>query len=368
MSVPGQPVDTGGPGGGSGHWVIQPLQGWHLPLLDDPAFLPLQPLLQRSLLLAFPERLLTALVHRPPLASEVLVALRTLGSGRHQVMGLIICRRLNRSGTSWQVDHLRLALQSQEDAAAPSRHGVAAALLRVAIQRARGATSWIATASSLDSTRLAVLREQGFQPQRTDQFWRWQADAASGPSATLPAHLQLRPLNRRNASLLWHLEQATCPAQLRQLLDRRIEDLLDQSGSKGLLLVDTNRNEAVAGVRWLADQPGGGQRVEFTLHPAWLQLLGPAGELLLRRYAPPGSSLWLVSDGADSARHDWLQRLGAEPQGEQVLMARSVWRRHGPQPAERAARRIEAVLEQFQPRRRPLPTPVGPLGSGPAQP
>ncbi|MFZ0408956.1 MAG: hypothetical protein WAM11_12720 [Cyanobium sp.] len=367
ISVPGPPVDAGGPEGASGHWAIQPLQGWHLPLLDDPAFLPLQPLLQRSLLLAVPERLLTALVHRPPLASEVLVAVRTPASGRHQLLGLIISRRLNRSGTSWQVEHLRLSLQTQEDPALPNRHGVAAALLREAIQRARSATSWIATASSLDSTRLAVLREQGFQPQRTDQFWRWQADGSAGAApAVLPTNLQLRSLNRRSAALLWHLEQATCPAQLRQLLDRRVEDLLDQSGSRGWLLVDTNRNEAVAGVRWLADQPGGGQRVEFTLHPAWLHLLGPAGELLLRRYAAPGSTLWLLSDVADTARHDWLQRLGAEPQGEQVLMARSVWRRHGPLPAERAARRIEAVLEQFQPRRRPLPTPVGPLGSGSA--
>jgi len=364
ISVPGQPVDGGAPGGDGGPWSILPLQGWHLPLLDDPAFLPLQPLLQRSLLLGVPERLLTAIVHRPPLASEVLVALQTGASGHHQLLGLIISRRLNRSGSSWQMEHLRLALRPQNDASSPLRHGVAASLLREAIQRARGATSWIATASSLDSTRLAVLREQGFQPQRTDQIWRWQADGSGGSSpAVLPSNLQLRSLNRRSAPLLWHLEQATCPAQLRQLLDRRVEDLRDQSGNRGWLLVDTIRNEAVAGVRWLADQPEGGQRVEFTLHPAWLHLLGPAGELLLRHYAAPGSTLWLVSDVADSARHDWLQQLGAELQGEQVLMARSVWRRHGLQPAERAARRLEAVLEQFQPRRRPLPTPVGPLGS-----
>lgn len=363
ISVPGQPVNAGAPAQGPGPWAVQPLQGWHLPLLDDPAFLPLQPLLQRSLLLAMPDRLLTALAHRPPLAAEVLVALRTLPNGRHQLLGLIISRRLNRSGSSWQVDHLRLALQPHDQPSSSSRHAVAAALLREAIQRARGATSWIATASSLDSTRLAVLREQGFQPQRTDQIWRWLAGTSTAAAPALPSNLQLRPLNRRTAPLLWHLEQASCPAQLRQLLDRRIEDLLDQSGNRGWLLLDTSRNEAVASVRWLADQPGGGQRVEFTLHPAWLHLLGPAAELLLRRYARPGSTLWLVSDAADSARHDWLQRLGAEPQGEQVLMARSVWRRHGPQPAERAARRIEAVLEQFQPRRRPLPTPVGPLGS-----
>jgi hypothetical protein len=40
-------------------------------------------------------------------------------------------------------------------------------------------------------------------------------------------------------------------------------------------------------------------------------------------------------------------------------MARSVWHRQESLPAERAARRLGAVLEQLQPRRRPLPTPAG---------
>jgi hypothetical protein len=39
-------------------------------------------------------------------------------------------------------------------------------------------------------------------------------------------------------------------------------------------------------------------------------------------------------------------------------MARSVWRRQGLQAPARAAQRIDALLEQWQPRRRPLPTPT----------
>ena len=45
---------------------------------------------------------------------------------------------------------------------------------------------------------------------------------------------------------------------------------------------------------------------------------------------------------------------------DRVLMARSVWSR-SPQPlAQRSSQRIEAMLEQLQPRRRPLPTPSAP--------
>lgn len=337
---------------------VEPLQGWHLPLLDDPAFVPLQPLLQRSLLLAVPDRLLSALRRRQPLTSQALVALQSLPGGQQRILGLIVCRRLNRSGSSWQVEHLRLPI-SAGAAPVPSRLELSSALLREAIQRARSAASWFASASSLDRPRLALLREQGFQPQRTDQLWRWRPAAAA--PAPLPAGLQLLRLHRGTAALLWHLEQATCPAQLRQLLDRSIEDLLDQSGKRGWMLVDGARNEAVAAVRWLADSPDGGQRIELSVHPLWQHLLGAPCERLLQALAGSGSPLWLTSEVGDQARHAWLTGLGAEPQQEEVLMARSVWRRQGASPARLGVARIEAVLEQFQPRRRPLPTPVGGL-------
>lgn len=340
---------------------VEPLQGWHLPLLDDPAFLPLQPLLQRSLLLAVPDRLLTALRRRQPLTSHALVALQTLPGGQQRILGLIVCRRLNRSGSSWQVEHLRLPIRSA-DSASPGRLEISTSLLREAIQRARSAASWFATAPSLDSGRLALLREQGFQPQRTVQLWRWRPTPSPVP-ASLPAGLQLLRLHRGTAAMLWHLEQATCPAQLRQLLDRSIEDLLDQSGNRGWMLVDAARNEAVAAVRWLNDRPDGGLRVELSIHPLWQHLLGAPCERLLQAFAGSGSAttLWLTSEVGDHARHQWLLGLGADPQQEEVLMARSVWRRQGTSPARLGVARLEAVLEQFQPRRRPLPTPVGHL-------
>jgi hypothetical protein len=89
--------------------------------------------------------------------------------------------------------------------------------------------------------------------------------------------------------------------------------------------------------------------------------VGAASELLLRQaHAALGSRdpLWLRCDVRDGAQQRWLAGLGAEERGERVLMARSVWRRQGLQAPVRAARRIEAMLDQWQPRRRPLPTPT----------
>lgn len=341
--------------------IVERLQGWHLPHLDDPAFLPLHPLLQRNLLLSVPRGLASALGRRQSMGSLVLVAREKGPGSKPTILGLIVARPLNRRGSCWEVQHLRLALAAAELPSSPARGHTASSLLREAIQQAPGAVSWIASASSLDHTRLALLRENGFQPQRTERLWRWSiGDAAA--LASLPAPLQLRPLHRRNAPLLWHLEQATCPAPLRQVLDRRIEDLLERSGGHGWLLIDPDRNEAVAGARWIADHPGGGHQVELSVHPGWNHLLGSATEVLLRRLAPKGDQLWLLSDTDDGARQQWLAQLGAEEHGDVVLMARSLWRRQDAPAVRGAAQRISAVLEQLQPRlqprRRSVPTPL----------
>ena len=333
---------------------IEPLAGWHLPLLGDPAFLPLHPVLQRALLLGLPERILQTIARRPSLAPQVLVA---FAPRSQDALGLIVSRRLNRSGSCWQLQHLRTT-------PCADRRRLGGALLRTAISRANGARSWIAQGSSLDPDRLALLREQGFQPLRTDQLWCWQpAPDAPAAAQALPGELKLQPLSGRNAALLWHLEQGACPAQLRQLQDRRIEDLLDQSQGRGWLLVDPSRGQAVAAARWTGEHAGGGHDIELTLQEGWQHLMGNGAEVLLHHAARHlgGEGLWLRSDVRDQARQRWLERLGADHRGERVLMARSVWSRPAQPMGLRSSSRIEAMLEQLQPRRRPLPTPVGPL-------
>ena len=347
-------LEPGKPESGPTSWRLETLTGWHLPLLVDPAFLPLQPVLQRAVLLGLPERLIHALTARQAIAPVVLVAMDD-----QTPLGLIVTRRLNRSGSCWQVQHLRLA---QPD----GQRDLAATLLREAIHQAKAAASWIATASSLDSSRLALLREQGFQPLRTDQLWCWRGSEVSSDAnqPAPPPGLQLRPLNRRTGALLWHLEQAACPAQLRQLLDRRVEDLLDQSHGRGWLWVDGARGEAVAGVRWMGDHAGGGHDVELSVHPGWQHLIGqPIEQLLNKAQQSFGDAqpLWLHCDVRDGSRQQWLRQQGAVERGERVLMARSVWRRHEHHAPMQAAKGLEAVLGQLQPQRRPLPTPVGPL-------
>jgi len=356
-----QPSPTGPSGGAPpaapGAIRIEPLQGWSLPLLQSEAFVDLQPLLQRSFLLQQPERLLNGLIRRPPLAPEILVAYQA----SQQVVGLAIVRRLNRSGTCWGLDQLRTCRQSLAQPGSPTVHQVEAALLREALHRRRGATSWIASAGTGRIDRLALLREQGFQPLRQQTLWCWEPGRQAAPGGDPPGDLQRCGLNRRTAALLWHLEQAACPAQLRQLLDRRSEDLLDQTQGRGLLWVDPTRQQAVAGVRRLRSHDQGPIELEITLHPGWSHLLGRPLERLLREVAGSAPQVRLRSDNGDGERTLWLQGLGALVDGEELLMGRSVWRRQQCLAEPGASRwRLDTVLETFKPRRRPVPTPLLP--------
>ena len=332
---------------------VLPLRGWHLPLLQDPCFSDLLPLLQRAVLLQGPELLLSTLTARPPLAPDVLLAYRE----PHLPLGLLISQRLNRSGTCWQLLQLRSSAACLASGEA-GRMAIEAALVREAIQRSRGAASWMATASTNDSDRLALLRQQGFQPLRRESIWHWEPSHVTA-KRELPADLQLRPLNRRTAAAMWQLEQATLPAQLRQLLDRRVDDLLDQSEQPSLMLFDSNRQQAVAGARRLRPSSRDLPEIELSVHPGWTHLLGEPLQLLLERSAATSSELLVRSDVLDGERSAWLQSLGMAPEGEEVVMARSVWRRHATQQTAQVAQRIEAVLGRLQPGQRPMPTPLG---------
>lgn len=334
--------------------AVERLQGWHLPLLQDPAFLPLLPQLQRALLLGLPERLLGAVVSSLPPAPVVHIALLRLPAHPPVPLGLIVTRRLNRRGTCWEVDHLCLAEGTEPFS--PPKAEIVEALVREAIQNTRGVASWIATSSILDGQRQAFLREQGFQQVRLDQLWQWQLQ---GEPAILPPGLQAQPLNRQTAPLLWHLEQSCCPAHLRHVFDRRIEDLLDQSGGAGWLLVDGSRNEAVAAIRHQIHHPEVGVVAELSLQPGRGDLYGAPSAWLLQHLAKPDTPLVLRADREDEPRRLWLESLGATLLGEQILMARTVWRRQDPQPARQAALRLEAMLEQWKPSPRSLPTPAG---------
>jgi len=324
---------------------LQPLGLQHLALLQGAHWQPLRPRLQELLLRHWPQRL-NNLVNRaaspPPVA---LVALHPAGG----LAGLLVAEPCNRRGSCWRIDELLLEEDPQ------SRIDTTILLIREVIQRVPGALSWIARASSQDSPVLAALREQGFQTLQQQQVWRLSSSEQLQSCPHMPGQLKLEELNSTNSALLLQLELSATPSLLRQMQDLRREDLLDDARSGSLLLVDSQRHQAVAAARLLRRSSSVGLEVELSLHPAWSQLMGPPLAELLRQSCQSHWPISLRCEVRNQAGMAWLESQGAEALHEELVLARSLWRRQeSPAVSELASRTLERLVGQLQPRR-PVP-------------
>jgi hypothetical protein len=274
-----------------------------------------------------------------------LVALHSSGG----LAGLLVAKPCNRRGTCWRIDELLLEDEVQ------SRTDTTILLIREVIQRVPGALSWIARAGSHDTPVLAALREQGFQTLQQQQVWRLSSAEHLQSCQQLPGQLKLETLKSTNSALLLQLELSATPSLLRQMQDLRREDLLDDARSGSLLLVDSQRHQAVAAARLLKRSNSDGVEVELSLHPAWSQLMGPPLAELLRQSCQPHWPISLRCEVRNQAGMAWLESQGAEAMQEELVLARSLWRRQeSPAVGELASRTLERLVGQLQPGR-PVP-------------
>jgi len=188
-----------------------------------------------------------------------------------------------------------------------------------------GATSWMAPRQPAHP-RLAspLLREQGFSTLRQRTIWTWRAGSGCQAGADgLPPTPSSAP-EQGAPSLLWHLEQAACPAQLRHLLDRRCEDLLDQTRALACSGCDPTRHSSGWRFAVSAGMVRPRTSLEVTLPSALVHLLGSALARTAGQCSRGPSGCGLRSDTNDSDRGRCLQDLGAVAEGERIVDGRSV--------------------------------------------
>jgi hypothetical protein len=335
---------------------VEPLRAAHLHGLQTEGLGDRLPRFQRLLLRSLVARL-DGLWPGDPITRQprVLVALE-----QGILRALVQVRPYNRQGSCW--------LLSLEELSPGHRLG-RRQLLKALLQQALLGTdvhsrSWVIRCVSTCDEQLDVLRELGFQPLKTQRIWRPGNADASQPAALprtpapLPPSCQWSPLNRRTASLLWPLEQAACSSHLRQIIDRRCADLLDQSGRHtGVLLCDSGEGiVAIAGLvrQGLADGSFG---LELLRDVAWDERLGQALPTLLHQLLTQRSAVALVTDQADSALTQLLTTGGWDPVREELLFGRSLWRQHGRNRAVPLTHPLDTMLGRLQPQHPPLPTP-----------
>ncbi|NBQ22059.1 MAG: hypothetical protein EBU30_10545 [Synechococcaceae bacterium WB6_3B_236] len=326
---------------------VESLQWRHLPLLGDPELASFQNQLQLLALRDTPEQVLHWLLPKQPPAPLALVAREPRGP----ICGVLVAVPTNRRGSCWRLDLLHCL-----GGAAHSPLAIASQLLKEALERAPGAISWMARRDTSDEIGLAALREQGFQPLQHQQIWLLKDLSQLEACEAIAEPLELQPLTGSNGALLLQLELTATPSQLRQLQDLRSEDLLDDAQAGSCLLVDRQRHQAVAGARLLRRRGGGDTELELSLHPGWRQLLGPPLGLLLMQAAAQVLPVRIRCDSRNTQGLAWLEHQGAETIGEELVLARSLWRRQElVQAPGLASRTLERIVGQWQPGQRPLP-------------
>jgi hypothetical protein len=335
---------------------VEPLRAAHLHGLQSEGWSDRLPRFQRLLLRSLVARL-DRLWPGEPITRQprVLVALE-----QGILRALVQVRPFNRQGSCWL-----LTLEELSPGHRLGRRQLLKSLLQQALLgtdvRSR---SWVIRCDSTFEEQLDVVRELGFQPLKTQRIWRPGNADASRPGAIpcpptpLPTSCQWSPLNRRTAPLLWPLEQAASSSHLRQIIDRRCNDLLDQSGRHtGVLLCDSGDGSvAIAGLvrQELADGSCG---IELLRDVAWDDRLRQALPALLHQLLTQRPAVALVTDQADAALTQLLTTGGWDPVREELLLGRSLWRQHGRSRGIPLTHSLDTMLGRLQPQHPPLPTP-----------
>ena len=329
---------------------LQRLGLQHLPLLNQPWLEALRPLLLQQLLNQGPQQLKQLLTPQRAASPPLAVIGRSQGGA---IEAVLTAEAVNRSGSAWRITNLVLSDHIS------NRSLTCAQLVRQALELVPSAVSWLARIPSDDDGLLCGLREQGFQALQHLRCWRLNSVDGLQDSDSLPSQFELQPLERGNAALLLQLELSVTPSHLRQMQDLRSEDLLADAQSGSLLLLDRARHQAVAAARLLRRRGPGPCEVELSLHPGWSHLQGPPLAHLLACSSQGRTPLRLRCDLRNNSGQEWLAQQGAQPEHEELVLARTLWRRQElPGLSSLANRTLERLVGQLQPGQQPVPEAI----------
>ena len=282
-----------------------------------------------------------------------------VASEQQVLRSLLLIRSHNRQGTCWRLELQHLTPPSQHSQSQVSRQLYKLALLG---GHARS-KSWVVRCSSGDRDQLSLLRELGFQPIRTLRRWRIPHHPNLEPPRTWALGCSWEAIDRRNAPLIWPLDQASTSSHQRQIVDRHPIDLLDQIGPGSGVLLSRGRDPSsakpdVALACLLRQQRCDDAQVyELLREPAWDERLHQALPCLLDQLAQRCPTATLVCHQDDTTLAKSIDAQGWTPLEDEILLGRSLWRRQSAPRRLQASRPLESMLGQLQPQQPPLPTP-----------
>lgn len=313
-----------------------------------------------------------------------------VAEGEQQIFGLIQVCPVNSTGSTWRVERVLIDETLPQLETAASQKAIGSQLLRYCLENIWEARTWTSEVNINEKNHLALYRESGFQPLAQMTYWRLKWQAIEELAQQTPDLPNLLPVSNADASLLYQLDCVSMPPLLRQIFDRHIPDFKSSILEKAVSKVRQwlQKTEVVRGYIFEPQRKAaiGYFQLEFccnssrphqaqlTVNPAytWLyhELLVQMAQIA-QKYADKTAlsqeadllpSLELISADYQPEREEYLNKIGAFPIENTLLMSRSVWHkiREG-KPLE--GLQLSDVLQGLKPARTPIPSRISWLKS-----
>ncbi len=291
-----------------------------------------------------------------------------------QIYGLIKVAPFNRTRSTWRVEQVLVDANIPQQENLSTKQDLGSGLLRHCFETIWEARTWILEANIHHKTKLALYRQNGFQPLAQMTYWAIAPQLLEQLSIHEPDLPNLLPVSNADAQLLYQLDTWATPPLVRQVFDRHIQDFKTGfvNGLVGHLQQWLHHTELVSGYVFepqrkaaigyfrlkLCSNGNQPHEAELTVHPAytWLypELLSQMARIVQNL---PAQSLHLASADYQPEREEYLEKLGAERIEHTLLMSRSVWHKlREAKPLE--GLQLSEVLQGLQRARTPIPSRI----------
>jgi ribosomal protein S18 acetylase RimI-like enzyme len=295
-----------------------------------------------------------------------------------QVVGFIRVSPFNSSRSTWQIDEIEVAQGS-------SRAAIGTHLIRYCLEACWEARTWLLEVDVNAKDAIALYRQNGFQPLAQLTDWEISAEGLTGLAQHQPDLPNLLPVSNADAILLYQLDTAALPPQIRQVYDISVNDfrcsLVDRliSHSQYMLnntqevsgyVYEPQRKAAIAYFSVLVHHPVSkhqtkqsaqpAHRAQVTVHPAytWLyaELMAQIARIIQQQVGSSDRySLWVSSADYQPEREAYFEQIQAATRSHGLLMARSVWHKIREAKPALDALQLSKMLSGFQPAQKPVP-------------
>ncbi|MEE3718427.1 GNAT family N-acetyltransferase [Tumidithrix elongata RA019] len=302
-----------------------------------------------------------------------------------EILGFICVSPTNGSRSTWQIDRVAIAPHSQIEAQIQPSH-IGTQLIRYCLESCWEARTWLLKVDIQHKDAIALYRQNGFQPLAQLTNWEISAEVLQDLAQHQPDLPNLLPVSNADAGLLYQLDTAAMPPQIRQVYDLSINDfrtgsfeklvgytakILQQVQEVSGYVYEPQRKAAIGYFSLALSRPQGKRQqpeqkvshyCQLTVHPAytWLypELTSQVAQIVTKQSSEQSEtnySLLVSSADYQPEREAYLEQIQAQRQSHGLLMARSVWHKIRETKLVLDGLQLSRMLSGLQPNQKPVP-------------